>query len=426
MVEETEVSGPVTRAPLLRSLLRLPLKKVAIWLAFLLLLWALRPFFGLVFLTFVLSYMSTTIVDRISGQFTSRRVAVVLVFAGIVGAVVALGFATIPRAVREGQNQLRTLDVVKDPKRLGKDAKERDPRRAIDRRLSEALGGQPDVEDAAALHGGVFGAVFSSSERRGESALVGAVHDVSATLGDNLSWAQSQWVIPYLRGLLEQVWTGVVFTLMALLFSFMLVWDGQRISAGIERLATSRLGDVYVEVAPSIATFGRLLGRAFEAQTLIALVNTFMTAIGLTVLGVSGIGLLSVIVFLCSFIPIAGVFISTVPICLVALTQEGGSFVLCLGVVVMVVIVHIVEAYVLNPRIYGHHMKLHPLAVLVVLYLGQHLFGLWGLIIGVPLATYLWRHVIMGEVEVVGAPGAPAPPVVVAAAPAPLPPPAPG
>ena len=37
----------------------------------------------------------------------------------------------------------------------------------------------------------------------------------------------------------------------------------------------------------------------------------------------AGIGLLSLFVFICSFIPIAGVFISTTPIAFVALTEYG-------------------------------------------------------------------------------------------------------
>ena len=86
---------------------------------------------------------------------------------------------------------------------------------------------------------------------------------------------------------------------------------------------------------------------------------------------------------------------------MVALQVEGGGVGLVLGVIVMVTVVHVIEAYVLNPRIYGYHMKLHPLVVLVVLYLAQHLFGFWGLIVAVPVTTYIWRHVIMGEADTV-------------------------
>lgn len=405
--EDPARSDSVARAPLLLPLLRLPLKKVSIWIAFLLLIWILRPFFGLVFMTFVLSYISFSIVERISVHFTTRKVPVVIVFLCIVGTVVGLGFATVPRAIREAQFQL---------KRLGARDLD-DPKHFLDVQVARALGGQPEVEGAALIQGGVLGAVYGNRERRGEKP--GVLSDVADRLADPavgeqisimLRWVRDEKVIPGIRLILEGTITGVIYTLLALLFSFMIVWDAPKIGAAIGRLRESRLGDVYTQVAPSIATFARLLGRAFEAQTIIAVINTALTAIGMLILGIKGIGLLSVIVFLCSFIPIAGVFISTVPLCLVGLTQEQGGLGLVIGVIVMVTIVHIIEAYVLNPRIYGFHMKLHPLAVLVVLYLGQHIVGLWGLIIGVPLATYVWRHVVMGEMEHIQEPVAPTPP----------------
>lgn len=58
-------------------------------------------------------------------------------------------------------------------------------------------------------------------------------------------------------------------------------------------------------------------------QARIALVNTALTAAGMWTLAIPGLGLLSLFVFICSFIPIAGCFISTVPIAFVALTEYG-------------------------------------------------------------------------------------------------------
>jgi len=93
--------------------------------------------------------------------------------------------------------------------------------------------------------------------------------------------------------------------------------------AGARSLATSRLAPVYAEVAPSLTVFGQLFGKALQAQARIALVNTGLTAAGMWALRIPGLGLLSLFVFLCSFIPIAGCFISTVPIAFVALTEYG-------------------------------------------------------------------------------------------------------
>jgi len=58
-------------------------------------------------------------------------------------------------------------------------------------------------------------------------------------------------------------------------------------------------------------------------QARIAAANTALTALGMWALQLPGLGLLSMFVFLCSFIPIAGVAISTAPIGFVALTEYG-------------------------------------------------------------------------------------------------------
>lgn len=152
---------------------------------------------------------------------------------------------------------------------------------------------------------------------------------------------------------------------VSLVLSFMVVWDLPTIAAGMRSLQTSRLGPIYNEVAPTVAVFSQLFGKALQAQVpsasgrpsawflctfggfptavsnpwrfvwtqtrtwalraqaRIALINTALTAAGMWALAIPGIGLLSLFVFICSFIPIAGCFISTVPIGFTALTEFG-------------------------------------------------------------------------------------------------------
>ena len=98
------------------------------------------------------------------------------------------------------------------------------------------------------------------------------------------------------------------------------------------------------------------------------------------------------VVFVCSFVPVLGVLISTTPIVLVAL--NAGGFGLSLAAIALVVIVHAVEAYLLNPLIYGKHLKLNPVLTLIILYVGYHAFCFWGLLLGVPLARYFIHDVL--------------------------------
>jgi len=130
-----------------------------------------------------------------------------------------------------------------------------------------------------------------------------------------------------------------------------------------------------------------------EAQLFIAIVNTILTAIGIWMLGLDNILVLSTIVFFCSFIPVAGTFLSSTPICLVALQMPGGVTTMLLAIV-LICIIHAIETYVLNPQIYGHHMHMNPVVVLIVLTVGGKLFGIWGLVLGIPVVNYIWRHAI--------------------------------
>lgn len=128
---------------------------------------------------------------------------------------------------------------------------------------------------------------------------------------------------------------------VAMIFGFFMLWDLPTISAGVSSLSKSRLAPLHAELTPVLSVFGKLFGRALEAQARIALVNTALTAIGMWLLAIPGIGLLSMFVFICSFIPIAGVIISTTPIGFVALTEYG--FIKLALVILMVTGVHFVE-----------------------------------------------------------------------------------
>eukprot|EP00882_Tetradesmus_deserticola_P031518 GHRQ01035642.1.p2 GENE.GHRQ01035642.1~~GHRQ01035642.1.p2 ORF type:complete len:202 (+),score=46.52 GHRQ01035642.1:47-607(+) len=155
---------------------------------------------------------------------------------------------------------------------------------------------------------------------------------------------------------------------VAMIFGFFMLWDLPTISAGVSSLAKSRLAPVHAELAPVLSVFGKLFGRALEAQARIALVNTALTAIGMWALAIPGIGLMSMFVFICSFIPIAGVIISTTPIGFVALTEYG--FIKLALVIIMVTGVHFVEVSDVRAVAWRHDVCHLPLN-------GQHrlLFG---------------------------------------------------
>jgi predicted PurR-regulated permease PerM len=106
---------------------------------------------------------------------------------------------------------------------------------------------------------------------------------------------------------------------------------------------------------------------------------------------------LCAIVFVCSFIPVLGVVLSSIPIAIVALVQRDGSMFLALQAIAGILVIHFIETSLLNPKILGDMLHLHPVAVLAVLAIGEHFFGVWGLLLGVPIAVYIFRCVILNE-----------------------------
>jgi predicted PurR-regulated permease PerM len=185
--------------------------------------------------------------------------------------------------------------------------------------------------------------------------------------------------------------------LTALLLSFLITIDVPRLRSGLEKLSRTGFRHVYWEIKPGLVSFGLLIGRAFQAQGIIAIVNSALTWIAIHFLEIQNAAFLCFIVFLCSFVPVLGVVFSSVPIAIMALTQDGGSFTLAVSSIAAILLIHFLETSVLNPRILGNMLHLHPVLVLTILAVCEHFFGVWGLLLGVPVVVYIIRFVILQE-----------------------------
>jgi predicted PurR-regulated permease PerM len=379
-------------------------RRVVIWVILFLLLWLLRDFFGLVFLSFVIAIIAAPF-----AEFGERRlklphwlalslvyVLFLVVLASFVRFVVPSVASEVNRMIGNlPTTELRLIEAknrfvegyptLRQPlagflrSALTDDVAAPLEQRLATERLRLALTDE-EIAEATDATAAPTGAVAEYFNRRDQLYL------------NALMAEQFQRIRENAPAVINMLYRATATMLLALLFSFLVLIDLSRIKRGIGRLRNSRVGDFYDEAAQPIARFGILVGRAIEAQASIAFVNTVLTLIGMLLLDIPLVAMLSVIVFLCSFVPVLGVFISTVPITLVAL--NAGGLGLSAAAIGMVVVIHAVEAYVLNPMIYGKHLKLNPVLTLIILYVGYHAFGLWGMLLGVPVARYFIHDVL--------------------------------
>lgn len=416
--------------------------KAFVWATLIAVLYVLRPFLLLVFLTFVFAYIQAHGVDGLAHRIKSRTVRVVFVGLVVLGTLFAIGFTLVPQVKEQAndffqkkdkyiaqadqeldkffrqypsiygglaKNQKVLTEPVITPTKAGptggetpekKEGDAVDPANGETQPPPEGSAQEPkqdeppkaDVKPTNEPTTETPAAAGTGSQAPGTTVAtqqpVGGQLHIVRKLYDNAIESISQNP----TALVESGLGYASSFLLSLLFSFLIVLDLPKLKKSIHGLSGTKLGFVYDEVADNIAGFGLVLGRALEAQLFIAICNTILTAIGIWAMGLPNILVLSTIVFFCSFIPVAGTFISSTPICLLALQDDGvGAMMLA---ILLICVIHAIETYVLNPQIYGHHMHMNPVLVLIVLTIGGKLFGVWGLLLGIPVMNYVFRHAI--------------------------------
>lgn len=132
--------------------------------------------------------------------------------------------------------------------------------------------------------------------------------------------------------------------------------------------------------------FTNTFGVVLEAQSLIAICNTALTMIGLAIMRMPQIVALGLMVFILSLVPVAGVIISLIPLSIVGYSVGGIRYVIY--IFIMIMIIHAVEAYVLNPKFMASKTELPIFYTFLVLLVAEHFWGSWGLIVGVPIFTF--------------------------------------
>lgn len=351
----------------------LRLEKWAIWAALIGVIFLLRHLFPIFFLTFVLSYIANTAVNAMGKRSPHRKVNVVIVYVALLGIITGVVLLVVPRMLNEARNLARQYIATEAAREEGGETLiRRESREFVDRVVAGIAGPEAFVDFRQSD-------AYTTIVERLETALTSTSRRVAAAVTEFAN-------------------TALLFALnfvLAMILSFLLIWDMPKTKERLRRFSEGRTAEIYAEITPGVQAFGIMLGRAFEAQTVVAIVNAVLSVIVFVILGLPSIALLAVIVFVCSYIPIVGMILSTLPAAFLALKVGGGTHVLWL--IAGILIIHAIEAYMLNPLIYGRHLRLHPVAVLFVLVIAEHLFGVWGLLLGVPIAAFVLKYVVEGQ-----------------------------
>ena len=177
---------------------------------------------------------------------------------------------------------------------------------------------------------------------------------------------------------------------IGLVLSFVFLMDRHKISNYLSSIKGGNFEFLYDEYAIIFSKIGKGFGLIFKAQAIIAFVNAVLTVIGLMIISfIHGgdmfpyIATITLMVFIFGFVPVLGFIISSIPMLLIGYYYGGATIII--SVMVMIAVVHSIEAYYLNPKIVSSYTDFPVFITFLVLLLSEHLFGMVGFLIGIPL-----------------------------------------
>ena len=261
----------------------------------------------------------------------------------------------------------------------------------------------------------------SEAAPAGQGAAPAVKADNDASDADFQSFLRGDWVKTTLPKLPGIVWTflrtsvGGFLGVFGFLLSFIIVplylYYFLIESANIQErwsdylpLRASAFKDELVSCLNEINSY---LVAFFRGQLFVSVINGIATGIGLVIVGLDFGLLIGLALCLAGIIPYLGIILCWIPAVIIASVQGGSAWisadpwwVMPLAVTGVFALVQQVDALFITPRIVGEAVGLHPMTVIVSVFVwGLLLGGLLGAILAVPLTAsvkvlfqrYVWR-----------------------------------
>lgn len=174
---------------------------------------------------------------------------------------------------------------------------------------------------------------------------------------------------------------------LSILLSLFFLLEKDKISRFTSRFKAGKFKWFFINIEHFGEKFINSFGKVIEVQFLIALTNAVLSIIFLSILGFPQLIGLGIMIFFLGLIPVAGVIISLIPLSMIGYSIGGVSMVV--AVLIMIVIIHALESYILNPKFMSAKTNLPTFFTFIILLFSEHFLGIWGLIIGIPIFIFL-------------------------------------
>ncbi|ENH96064.1 hypothetical protein J416_12704 [Gracilibacillus halophilus YIM-C55.5] len=159
---------------------------------------------------------------------------------------------------------------------------------------------------------------------------------------------------------------------------FFLLKDGEKFRKITIKVFPPRFRDDIKEV---LAKMDTQVGSYIQGQIIVATVIGILLFIGYLIIGLDYAFTLAIVAAVTSVVPYIGPTIAIIPAAIIAIVNS--PFML-LKLAIVWIAVQFLEGNFVSPNIMGKTMHIHPLTIILVLLIAGNLFGVIGVILGIP------------------------------------------
>ena len=293
-------------------------------------------------------YVMNPVVDWFEKKFKVPRVATILVlFLFVLIALIWIINILVPIA----QNQINSL--INNWPHIWNDAVNATQNALRDPRLHEVKGSLQGMIDNTQK------TLFKSGQST-----------INATL-DNISSAVS-------------IITMIVMTLLTAPFIlFFMLKDGHQLRPYITKFAPEHWQPSFSQLLYDI---NYALASYIRGQITVAFWVGVMFVIGYIIIGLPYGLALAILAGFMNLIPYFGTPLALIPVFVIAIMTSGSMLI---KVLVVFLIEQAIETRILSPLVMGNKMEMHPVTTILLLIGASSVWGLWGVIFGIPIYAIL-------------------------------------
>lgn len=213
-----------------------------------------------------------------------------------------------------------------------------------------------------------------------------ALDNINTVINERLN----QWVVDGVAGVASFTYnliTGIFSFILSLILSFYFLAGRKKLKEEVLELTKATLGSKRTAaVRAFIRQVDWVFGKYISAKLVQLLLVFMLSEIAFILLKVPYTTLMAFVLSVFNIVPFIGPIIGLIPVVLITLLFNP---VQALWVLITILAIQALDAYLIQPTLIGDKMGLPPFWILVVVILGGAFFGVWGIILSIPVAAVI-------------------------------------